>query len=137
MATAKKVREVLDEVEHAVDRIAGIWGKLRGDELGDDDQAEAESERDDLLAEILDESEEAQALLAASLGYRVAKVAEKINDGDDEATALGAVILRALAAHSQAEAVRGLMESPDVSQFVNITDDDDADDDDGQGGDDD
>jgi len=112
-----KVEEVLGLVE----RVADVWESLRGEPEGDDDQGAAESEREDLLAEILDESEEAQAKLAAALATTSGALAEKVQTGDAEAAALAAVVLRALAAHTQAEAIRGLMESPDISQFVNVS----------------
>lgn len=117
MTATAKAREVLDIFE----RIAAAFDGHRDDQDDDQDDDQGET-RDDVLADILDASEEAQAQLAAALTVRAVKVAAKAQN-DDEAAALGAVILRALAAHTQAEAVRGLMDSPDLSSFVNVSED--------------
>jgi hypothetical protein len=128
-STAEKLGEVLDVVE----RIAAAFERAREAEDDEDGGREdAAADRDELLAEVLDESEEAQAVLAAALSFLAGTLAGKVQDGDEEAAALAAVVLRSLSAHSQAEAVRSLMESPDLSQFVNVSEDDD----DGHGGDD-
>jgi len=112
MPATAKAREVLD----IFDRIAAVFEEDR-------EPDPEEETRDDVLADVLDMSEESQAVLAAALCTRAPKLAKKTQDGDEEAAALSAVILRALAAHTQAEAVRGLMDSPDLSQFVNVEED--------------
>ncbi len=123
---AEKVERVVEIVEH----LAELYDAVRtdnnlDDEEGDEAQAAAEAKRDDLLADILDHSEETQAALAASLTVHAANLHPAIVEGDKEAAALGAVILRSLAAHSQAEALRSLMDSPDLPHLVDVTTHDD------------
>jgi len=111
-------RDPIETARGALD----IFERIR-DAFGDDDQGneetEGNSEREEVLADVLDASEEAQAQLAAALTVRGLDVAQKAH-ADDEAAALAAVILRALAAHTQAEAMRSLIDAPDLSQFVNV-----------------
>ena len=126
MATAKKVVEAIEAGEALLERIEDVFDALREEIEDPKEQAEAEEARDETIAELLDESEQAQAQLAASLTQRARSLHKKILAGDHEASALGAVIPRSLAAHSQAESFRTLMESPDLSQLVNVTEDDET-----------
>lgn len=124
---AKKVNEVLDVVERIAAVFAAVreWNEEEHDGLDDETAgSRAEAKRDDMVAEVLDASEEAQVSLAAALTKHAYSLTANIFKGDDEDAALGAVILRALSAHTQAEAVRSIMDSPDLSQFVNINEDD-------------
>jgi len=122
---AERTKDALDEVDAITARVRETFDRLRGlrASTDDPDEAGAEEERDELLADILDRSEEAQAVLASSLAGASASLPARIHGGDNEAAALAGVILRALAAHAQAEAIRGLMESPDLSQFVQVEED--------------
>jgi len=151
-AAKKKAPRVMDDARAVLDlvsRVAVAFERMRGDDDDDDDDDRAtqyERARDEALADVLDGSEEAQSILAAVLTHRAKskELHKKIASGNADASAEAAVILRALAAHSQAESVRSLMESPDLGHVLNIeeTGEDETmphewgDDDDGGGDDD-
>jgi hypothetical protein len=136
---AEQVRDAL----HLVTRIADAFDALRGEDVTERESQKYQAEREDALADVLDNSEEAQALLATVLTHRAKskELHKKIAEGNADASAEAAVILRGLAAHSQAESVRSLMESPDLGHIFNVSeslDDDETmpsewDDDDGGG----
>jgi len=122
--TSAKTRDQVSDALHLVTRIADAFDALRGEDEHDDEAThEHQQERDDALADVLDGSEEAQAVLATVLTHRAKskELHKRIANGDAEASAEAAVILRALAAHSQAESVRSLMESPDLGHVFNVS----------------
>ena len=82
----------------------------------DDDQGDDQA--DETTAEILDLSETTQLALVAALSERAQTLIKSISDGDKEASAEAAVILRALASHSSAELLRQLTEAPELAELL-------------------
>ena len=82
----------------------------------DDDQGDEQA--DETTAEILDLSETTQLALVAALSERAQTLIKSIAEGDKEASAEAAVILRALASHSSAELLRQLTEAPELAELI-------------------
>jgi len=121
--TQEKVESAVQTGHNVVELIERVRDAFAGDAESDEGD---EGDREEALADVLDASEEAQAQLAAALSVKATELASYAasNQGlDNEDAALAAVILRALSAHTQAEAVRSMMESPDLSSFVNVEED--------------
>jgi len=121
--TQEKVESAVQTGHNVVELIERVREAFAGD--ADSDEGD-EGDREEALADVLDASEEAQAQLAAALSVKARELADYAADNrglDNESAALAAVILRALSAHTQAEAVRSMMESPDLSSFVNVEED--------------
>ena len=120
MPRTAKARATVGRDFEIVDEVIGLFDDLRGVEEEDEPhaQSEAERHREELTARVLDTSEGVQLALAAALSIRSRKLLKGIEKGDAEASAEGAVILRALAAHSTAETVRALMDGPDLPTLL-------------------
>lgn len=84
------------------------------DGSADDESAEQTT------AEILDLSETTQLALVAALSERAQTLITQVAEGDKEASAEAAVILRALAAHTSADLLRGVMEAPELPELLGI-----------------
>jgi len=82
----------------------------------DDDQGDEKA--DETTAEILDLSETTQLALVAALSERAQTLIKSIAEGDKEASAEAAVILRGLASHSSAELLRALTDAPELADLI-------------------